>query len=697
MHAIMRKLFATVLLISLFGLNGFAQQFPEKLTMKDIFHEPFIPGTRPSFSHFSPDGRTVYFSWSDSATSDTDLFQVRLNGKDVEKAPEGVVRNYALSPDGTRVLFVEKGNLVLADHNFENKRTIVSSKGYDYGPKWNDDGTRFAFIQNGDVWISGVEEAFVKQITQRKKGDAGYSISHWAGNDLVVSQTERLNNIDVYFPEYAGKMVKPGKSSRGIPTRTISIARVDSGTVEIIFTHHGYLSTDVSATGNYLALDYMDPAMKKRTITVYNVNTLEATTVFKNETDGWLYGTRRAFAPAGDKLMFQSEKDGWNHIYTVDPDGKNLKQHTFGEYDIPWAAWLDENTIAMATSQNDPGEIQLHKLDLTTNLPIKLTTEEGHRRSFHLSPNRQFIVYSKTYFNEPFDLYVTDTHIPNREVQLTQSVPDSFYEYDWQKEDYVRFTGRDGKTKLSMSVLKPEKRNPAGNPVVVFVHGAGSLQNVYKGWSSSYWREYMFHQYLTHQGYYVIEVDYRHSTGYGRKFREDVTNWMGKYETEDIIDGLSFLADNYDKADTSRVGIYGGSYGGFMALYAVGTAPQHFDAAAGLRSVTNWENYYYANPWYTLPRLGTPEDNPEHYRRSSPVTYADSLQKPVILLHGLIDDNVGFQDAVHYIERLIQTGNEDFEMMMYPTERHSFRDEDAWYDEYRRIYEFFEKHLKSEK
>ncbi|MDZ7808397.1 MAG: prolyl oligopeptidase family serine peptidase [Gracilimonas sp.] len=116
----------------------------------------------------------------------------------------------------------------------------------------------------------------------------------------------------------------------------------------------------------------------------------------------------------------------------------------------------------------------------------------------------------------------------------------------------------------------------------MFVHGAGSLQNVYKGWSNSYWREYMFHQFLTHQGYYVIEVDYRHSTGYGRKFREDVTNWMGKYETEDIEDGLAFLADNYDKADTSRVGIYGGSYGGFMALYAVGVSPEHFDAAAGL-------------------------------------------------------------------------------------------------------------------
>ena len=204
----------------------------------------------------------------------------------------------------------------------------------------------------------------------------------------------------------------------------------------------------------------------------------------------------------------------------------------------------------------------------------------------------------------------------------------------------------------------------------------------------------MFHQLLTKKGYYVIEVDYRHSTGYGRKFREDVTNWMGKYETEDIQDGLALLAERYPAADTSRVGIYGGSYGGFMALYAVSQAPESFDAAAALRAVTNWENYYYTNPWYTLPRLGTPEADSANYARSSPLTFAEDLDKPVIILHGLIDNNVGFQDAVQYIEKLVQSGNENFDMMMYPTERHSFRDPDAWYDEYRRIYEFFEKHLR---
>ncbi|SMO50729.1 S9 family peptidase [Gracilimonas mengyeensis] len=690
----MKKLFALLVFIVFAGINVQAQQFPEALTMKDIFHEPFIPGTRPSFSHFSPDGRTVYFQWSDSATSDTDLFQVGLTGKNQQEAPDDIIRNYELSPDGKHVLYTEKGDLVLANTDFENKRIIVATKDPDYSPVWNADGSRFAFVKGGDIWVSGVNQAFIKQITRKKEDAPNYDVETWAGDKLVLIQRDESDYREYYFPEYADTYVKPGGDRRGIPTQIVSIAPVDSGEIKVIFNRKGYVDIDASASGKHVALDYVDPPMKNRQIIVYKVEDYSSKTLFEDQTEGWMYGTNMEFAPATDRLMFQSEKDGWNHLYTINPDGTGFEQHTFGEYDIPWARWIDERTIVMATSEMDRGEIQLSRLDIITNMPVKLTTEEGYRRDFELSHDRRYVVYEKTFFNEPFDLHLVDTKIPKRETKLTNSVPESFFEYNWQQEEFVRFNSRDGKTRLSMSVLRPARRNPAGNPVVVFVHGAGSLQNVYKGWSNSYWREYLFHQYLTLQGYYVIEVDYRHSTGYGRKFREDVTGWMGKYETQDIEDGLAFLTDNFPKADTSRVGIYGGSYGGFMALYAVSVSPERFDAAAALRSVTNWENYYYTNPWYTLPRLGTPERDSVNYARSSPITYADSLERPVLLLHGLIDDNVGFQDVAQYIEKLVQSGNEDFELMIYPTERHSFRDEDAWYDEYRRIYEFFERELK---
>ena len=683
------------LLILLIPSAGFAQTPLDTLSLKSIFHEPYIPGVRPSLSAFSPDARTVYFNKNEEAKSETELYQVAIKGGEVKKAPEDYITRFTLSPDGKNMVYQKKGDIMMADANFENERVLVGSKSWDGNPTFSPDGKELAFVFDGDVWITGLEQAFIKQITNKKNDESGFGIEGWAGNDkLVLSQWDNSSYKEYFFPEYVGEYVDAGRTRRGIPTRMLLVVNIDSGDVKQLFEGEGWSGFDISADGKFAASDWSDANMKYRKVETYDLENDTSYVVFEDSTKGWLYGTSIDFGPEGSTLMIQSERDGWNHIYTVAATGGEITQHTFGEYDIPYATWLNKNELLIATTEFDRGDVQIFKLNLSNNKKTQLTEAEGHRRSFRLTGDNKFLVYAKTYFNEPAELYSLEIG-KGKEVRLTDSTPEGFEEMGWQKEDYVKVTSRDGETPLSTSILIPNEIDEAnGNPVVVFVHGAGSLQNVFQGWSFSYWREYMFNQFLTKQGYYVIEVDYRHSTGYGRKFREDVTNWMGKYETEDIEDGLAYLADNYPGADTSRVGIYGGSYGGFMALYAVGTAPEHFDAAAALRSVTNWENYYHTNPWYTQPRLGTPEADSANYARSSPLTYADSLQKPVLLLHGLIDNNVGFQDAAQYIERLIQTGNEDFDLMMYPSERHSFRDPDSWYDEYRRIYEFFEEKLK---
>ncbi|WP_040368068.1 S9 family peptidase [Balneola vulgaris] len=694
----MKYLSLLFLLPLLFVSSNDAQaQTPlDTLSLKRLMHEPYIPGNRPSFIRFSVDGKYAFYSWRKVDEKRSKTYKVKLNGKDVEEASSDFVRSFTLSPNGDQLIYQKRGDIVIADKNFENERTLIASKGFDYSATWNTEGTKIAYAVNGDVWITGVTESMIKQVTAKKDEEPSYSIVGWGGDDkIVVRQSDNSDSKEYYFPEYAGKYVKTGASRRGVSTNSVSVVDIASGKVKELFEAKGYVRSDVSHSGKYAMTDAMDPAMKKRTITIYDLEQDSSYVVFEDSTQGWLYGTNSSFAPTEDKIMLQNEKDGWNHIYTIHADGSNFKQHTTGAYDIPFVRWIDDNQMVIATNEVDYGETHIYTLDLKSNNKKQITKAEAHRRDFRLSSDKRYVAYSRTYFNEPADLYVVDLKKAGKETRITDTVPEGFADMGWQKEEYIRFTGRDGETEISASILKPDQIDRAnGNPVVVFVHGAGSLQNVFKGWSFSYWREYMFHQLLTKKGYYVIEVDYRHSTGYGRKFREDVTNWMGKYETEDIQDGLALLAERHPAADTSRVGIYGGSYGGFMALYAVSQAPESFDAAAALRAVTNWENYYYTNPWYTLPRLGTPEADSANYARSSPLTFAEDLDKPVIILHGLIDNNVGFQDAVQYIEKLVQSGNENFDMMMYPTERHSFRDPDAWYDEYRRIYEFFEKHLR---
>lgn len=690
-----RSYFLLILLLITGISTPRAQSIPDNLALEDIFQEPVIPGIRPSFRSFTASQDSIYFFWNDSSYYDTGLYKIGLEGGEPVDMDDEIPR-VILSPDLNKIAYTKDGNIYIADVDGSEEKRIVASKESDVRPIWSPDGTMLAFIRSGDVWVTNVNTPELIQVTNKKKDEPGYTIDSWAGNDkLVLRQTDYSDARTVYFPKYVEEFVESGETSRGIPSVTLFTAYLDTTKMDTLMTGVHRTSTSASYSGNYIAVDYADAALKQRKIIVHDIRKETDNVVFEDSTDGWLSGRSLAFAPRSDRLFFRSEASGWNHIYTVNLSSSTVRQITSGDYEITWARWKDDNTIVYANNEADYGERHVFLMNVQNGDARQLTSEEAYRYQFSLSPDRTKLVYAKTNFNKPYDLFYLDLNKPGAENQITHTVPDSFSEYNWQQEDYIRFTGRDGETELSMSVLYPENFDETRSyPVVVFVHGAGSLQNVYKGWSNNYWREYMFNQFLNKHGYVVVEVDYRHSTGYGRKFREDVTNWMGKYETDDIVDGLDWLQNETGALDLDNVGIYGGSYGGFMALYALTDEPDRFHAGAALRKVSNWKNYYYTNPWYTLPRLGDPEEVPEHYDRSSPLTYASELRRPVLLLHGLEDDNVGFQDTVQYIEELIQSGNENFEMMMYPSEAHGFTDPDSWQDEYRRIFEFFEEHLK---
>lgn len=734
-----------------------SQTQSSQLTLESIFLEPILPGVRPSFRGFTAGADSMMIAWNDSAHTETGLYRVSLS----DPRPVGVadtlgrdVLRPVHAPDMSQIAWIreagEQHKLVLSRIDGTNRRTVLSSRAGIGSLTWSHDGSKIAFTREGDAWVYDLTEGSLHQVTRRSAGEPSVTIEDWAGNRyLILRQTDFSGARTVYFPEYVDEFVIPGESRRGIPEVTLLVAHLDSPRMDTLATGVHRSSAAGSATGSFVAMDYADAALKEREIVVFHTESGARMTLFEDRTEGWLYDYDMEFAPAGDLLLFRSEQSGWNHLYLADlagaaPDAESdlgedeaasstnvelpavpIEQLTDGPFEVTWFAWSGEREFVYATNEADYGEVHLFYgvmgersagADMTHT---PLTSDEAYRYQFRLTPDRRSVIYAKTYFNKPYDLYRldlpsgagldedqrNDDQKENSEIQLTFSVPDSFYTIDWQQEEYVRIPSRDGSTELSVSVLYPDgyqKQTKAENinddtsyPVVVFVHGAGSLQNVFKGWSNSYWREYMFHQYLTRQGYIVLEVDYRHSTGYGRKFREDVTNWMGKYETEDIVDGLDWLEEHTGgAADLSRVGIYGGSYGGFMALYAASVEPDRFHAAAALRKVTNWRNYYYANPWYTLPRLGDPDVVPDHYDRSSPLTYVADIQAPVLLLHGLIDDNVGFQDAMQYTDELIRAGDKEFDLMVYPSERHGFTEPTSWLDEYTRIYRFFEKQLK---
>jgi len=224
---------------------------------------------------------------------------------------------------------------------------------------------------------------------------------------------------------------------------------------------------------------------------------------------------------------------------------------------------------------------------------------------------------------------------------------------------------------------------------VIFVHGAGYLQNVDYRWST-YFHEYMFNNLLADNGYTVMDIDYTGSEGYGRDFRTGIYRHMGGKDLTDQVDGTKVLVEKYG-VNPAHIGLYGGSYGGFLTLMAMFTTPDVFAAGAGLRSVTNWANY---NHGYTANILNDPYDDEKAYKISSPIYFADGLKGRLLMCHGMIDQNVNFQDIVQLTQKLIELHKKNWELAVFPVEDHGFVEPSSWTDEYSRIYKLFDETLK---
>ena len=391
----------------------------------------------------------------------------------------------------------------------------------------------------------------------------------------------------------------------------------------------------------------------------------------------------------GKTIYFQSEQDGYSHLYLYELTASKKSQLTKGNFEIH-AVQLsaDKKTFYLTSNQSHPGNRNFYHFEIATGKMIPILSNDGFY-DVSVSPDEKTLAvrYSKT--NQPWEIFTTvnSTKASVQLKQLTNSTTEKFKAYRWRNAPVITFKASDGKN-VYTRVYEPESSKKNG-AAVLFVHGAGYLQNAHNYWST-YFREYMFHNLLTDLGYTVLDVDYRASEGYGRDYRTAIYRHMGGRDLQDFVDAKIYLVENY-KIDPKRVGIYGGSYGGFITLMGLFTTLDEFACGAALRSVTDWAHY---NHEYTSNILNYPETDPEAYSKSSPINFAQNLKNPLLILHGMVDDNVQFQDVVRLNQRLIELGKTNWEMAVYPVEAHSFKESYSWFDEYRRIFELFEKHLK---
>ncbi len=411
----------------------------------------------------------------------------------------------------------------------------------------------------------------------------------------------------------------------------------------------------------------------------------------KAKDDAWVRDGGQGWLPDNKRFWFLAEHDGWMHLYTVDATTGQKKQLTSGKFEIDSVQLsADGRTFYIQSNEAHPGENHIYAMSVDGGSRTKLTSEVGSHTGTISSDNTTFGVVS-SFSNRPPEVFVRPNRADAVSVKVTTSPSKEWSSHKWVEPQLVTYKARDG-AEVYARLYTPEmvgaKRDPKA-PAVIFVHGAGYLQNAHKFWSS-YYREYMFHHLLASRGYVVLDPDYRASAGYGRDWRTAIYRWMGGHDLNDVVDGVAYLAKSH-KVDAKRVGVYGGSYGGFITLMALFTAPDAFAAGAALRPVTDWAHY---NHQYTSNILNEPQGDAEAYRKSSPIYFAEGLKAPLLIAHGMVDVNVHFQDSVRLAQRLIELRKENWELAVYPVEDHGFVEATSWADEYKRILKLFETNLK---
>lgn len=447
-------------------------------------------------------------------------------------------------------------------------------------------------------------------------------------------------------------------------------------------------------SGSIAVLDIRSYDFKDRWLVKSDPVTGKLTSLDHQHDEAWIGGPGVGWYGGGEAgwisetvFYYQSEASGYSHLYSYDVTTQTKKQITQGNYEVQQVNLSnDKKYFYIITNEEHPGKKNFYRINVDGNNKQKITSMTGGYE-VTISPDEKYIAYRYSYQNKPWELYVQENAPNKKPVQVTdKAMTNEWKAYPWRDTKIFTFNNRYG-LPVHARIYEPAagKKN---NAAVIFVHGAGYLQNVAYSWSY-YFREYMFNNLLADKGFTVLDIDYTASAGYGRDWRTGIYRHMGGKDLDDEVDAAKFLIKEYG-IDSARIGMYGGSYGGFMTLMALFTQPNVFKAGAALRPVTDWSHY---NDGYTGAILNRSVDDSIAYQRSSPINFAAGLKNHLLMCHGMVDVNVHYQDAVRLAQRLIELGKDNWELASYPVEDHGFVEPSSWTDEYKRILKLFEDNL----
>ncbi|MDH3431720.1 MAG: S9 family peptidase [Gammaproteobacteria bacterium] len=741
---------STLIIGCMLGSYAVADVDTTILDIERLYAAPNLNGPAPKSVRISPDSvRVSFLRGKDSDPLQMDLWEYSIEDDDMRLLVDstaltggaedlseqelarrerlrivgqrGIV-SYQFSPDGKALLFPLSGDLFLYEIAAGKIRQLTASDAGETDPKFSATGKYVSFVREQNLFVIDLDRDEERQLTSDgggliKNGMAEFIAQEemdrytgywWSPDDSAIAFTrvdESPVQVSKRFEVYAEdfKVYEQRYPATGTPNALIQVGVVELDGGEIRWMDLGddadiYVPrVDWFPTGDFLAVQRQSRDQKRLDLLKVDAGNGKSRVLLTESSTTWInLHNELHFLESTKRFIWLSERSGHMHLYLYGNEGELIHPLTAGEWDVVDGARTrsallhvdeDAGTLYITATLDSPIERNIYAVKLDGSAaPKRLSNAAGwHKATF--AANGEFYVDSFENATTPPQVAVHRKDGSRiafiEENALSESHPYHPYLATQPTTEFGTLEAEDGQT-LYYRIKKPGDFDASKRyAVIVSVYGGPQGQRVTNKWSAG------FEEVLVNNGFIVFSLDNRGTGFRGTRFDAPLYRQMGQIEVIDQVVGANFLK-SLDYVDADRIGVFGWSYGGYMALMCMMQAPEVFAAGVSGAPVTDWALY---DTHYTERYLGTPQDNADGYAASSVFPYVQDLAGPLLIIHGMADDNVLFSNSTKLFDAL-QEQQREFDMMTYPGSKHALlRVPSTGKHGYSKILRFFELHL----
>ena len=627
----------------------------------------------------------------------------------------------SFDPYGNYAVYLYKKDIFLLDLASSEFRRVTQTETAEKAPRFSPDGSRLAFVRENDLYIYDLTANGEKRLTSDGSdtilnGTVSWvyweeifgrrDIGYWWSEDsraLVFLQTDESAVTKMHYVDFKPAVPRLitqryPKAGTDNPVVKVGLMEIDSPQIKWIkLEPYEYICRVKWHQDNqWFSVQTMNRAQTELNLFYIDRNTGKNLGKVLTETDtGWVNINDDLYFLESGNFLWQSERDGYAHLYQFNEDGSLVGQVTKGSWALRSSGgpfWLRQSVVNIdeehsqvyfTSLEKSSIERHLYRIGLDGSGLQRITREEGvHKVSFSPDGKYYFDTYSNINTLPAFALYSRDGE---RLTVIAEPRQELLEELQLQTPELFTIPTTDG-FPMPAQILKPKDFNPGKKyPLIFNIYGGPSAPTVFNRWQGL---SLFFDNMLLNRGYLVVKFDHRSATAISKKLENRLLKMAsGPREIVDIVDGIRWLKSQ-PYVDPNRVGIWGWSGGGSFTLNSM-TNTREFKAGISVAPVTDW--HYYDTKWaeFTMKR---PQDNPEGYEKTSFVKTAKNLHGRLLLVHGTYDDNVHPQNSWHFIDELVKE-NIMFDMMFYPMRKHGIADDPAKIHLYNKMLEFWQEYL----